>query len=125
MKHPNSIVLLLALALLFVTCKNDKKESDKENTNLENHHQHQVGETGHDVANYQCPMKCEGEKTYNEAGSCPTCKMQLKQISSDDHGHHDSKAKAVYQCPMKCEGELTYPEKGSCPKCKMDLKELK
>lgn len=26
---------------------------------------------------YYCPMKCEGEKTYSEAGSCPTCGMDL------------------------------------------------
>ena len=27
---------------------------------------------------YQCPMKCEGDKTYKEAGSCPKCNMHLK-----------------------------------------------
>ncbi len=26
---------------------------------------------------YQCPMKCEGEKTYMEAGKCPKCNMDL------------------------------------------------
>ena len=26
---------------------------------------------------YYCPMKCEGEKTYSEEGSCPTCEMDL------------------------------------------------
>ena len=26
---------------------------------------------------YYCPMKCEGEKTYAEAGSCPVCGMDL------------------------------------------------
>lgn len=29
---------------------------------------------------YQCPMKCEGEKTYAEAGKCPVCKMNLKDV---------------------------------------------
>lgn len=29
---------------------------------------------------YQCPMQCEGEVTYNEAGSCNICKMDLKPI---------------------------------------------
>ena len=29
---------------------------------------------------YQCPMKCEGEKTYEEEGTCPKCKMDLKEI---------------------------------------------
>ncbi|MBL7807893.1 MAG: efflux RND transporter periplasmic adaptor subunit [Saprospiraceae bacterium] len=26
---------------------------------------------------WQCPMKCEGEKTYPQPGSCPVCKMDL------------------------------------------------
>lgn len=29
---------------------------------------------------YQCPMKCEGEKTYNQPGSCPVCKMDLVSV---------------------------------------------
>ncbi len=32
------------------------------------------------VATYQCPMKCEGDKTYTEAGNCPVCKMNLKEV---------------------------------------------
>ena len=27
---------------------------------------------------YQCPMKCEGDKTYDKAGKCPICNMNLK-----------------------------------------------
>lgn len=29
---------------------------------------------------YQCPMKCEKEKTYDEQGKCPVCGMKLKGI---------------------------------------------
>ena len=29
---------------------------------------------------YQCPMKCEGEKTFAEPGSCAVCKMDLKPL---------------------------------------------
>jgi Cu(I)/Ag(I) efflux system membrane fusion protein len=29
------------------------------------------------VAQYACSMKCEGEKTYANAGSCPVCGMAL------------------------------------------------
>jgi protein SCO1/2 len=29
---------------------------------------------------YQCPMKCEGEKTYDKPGECPLCKMELKEV---------------------------------------------
>lgn len=33
------------------------------------------------AATYACPMKCEGEKTYTEAGSCPECGMDLTVVS--------------------------------------------
>lgn len=29
---------------------------------------------------YQCPMKCEQEKTYNKPGECPVCGMEIKGI---------------------------------------------
>lgn len=29
---------------------------------------------------YQCPMKCEGEKTYESEGKCPKCGMFLQKI---------------------------------------------
>jgi len=29
---------------------------------------------------YQCPMKCEGEKTYDKPGKCPVCQMDMKEV---------------------------------------------
>ncbi|MFO7535010.1 MAG: efflux RND transporter periplasmic adaptor subunit [Kiritimatiellia bacterium] len=29
-----------------------------------------------------CPMKCEGEKTYDQAGNCPVCNMKLVPVPS-------------------------------------------
>ncbi len=29
---------------------------------------------------YQCPMKCEGTKTYAKKGKCPSCAMELKLV---------------------------------------------
>lgn len=29
---------------------------------------------------YQCPMKCEGTKTYDTMGTCPKCKMDLVKL---------------------------------------------
>lgn len=66
-----------------------------------------------DTVVYQCPMKCEGDKTYDKAGKCPECNMDLKVVSKP--------ITSFYQCPMKCEGERTYDKAGKCPKCKMDL----
>jgi Heavy metal binding domain len=33
------------------------------------------------ASKYFCPMKCEGEKTYDQAGRCPVCKMKLKPVA--------------------------------------------
>ena len=32
------------------------------------------------AAKYFCPMKCEGEKTYDQPGNCPVCNMKLKEV---------------------------------------------
>ncbi|MBL7897361.1 MAG: hypothetical protein JNJ99_02415 [Crocinitomicaceae bacterium] len=29
---------------------------------------------------YQCPMKCEGDKTYPDPGECPVCGMEMEEI---------------------------------------------
>jgi acetolactate decarboxylase len=63
---------------------------------------------------YQCPMKCEGDKTYDKPGKCPVCGMSLRKISQPE----------VYQCPMKCEGEKTYDKPGKCPVCGMSLRKV-
>ena len=39
-------------------------------------------------AKYQCPMKCEGDKTYDKPGSCPVCNMDLEKVEAS-HEHHD------------------------------------
>jgi len=48
---------------------------------------------------YQCPMKCEGVKTYESEGKCPKCGMFLKEIDGKavhlhkdkdkNHNHHN------------------------------------
>ena len=37
------------------------------------------GQDAH-AAHYQCPMDCEEGKTYEEAGTCPVCKMDLEKV---------------------------------------------
>ncbi|HPF91378.1 MAG: hypothetical protein H6592_13160 [Flavobacteriales bacterium] len=34
----------------------------------------------HEHAHYQCPMKCEDDKTYEEPGTCPVCGMELAEV---------------------------------------------
>lgn len=38
--------------------------------------------TQHELVVYQCPMQCEGDKTYSEGGRCPICKMDLKPVTN-------------------------------------------
>jgi len=30
---------------------------------------------------FQCPLKCEGNKTYNVPGNCPVCNRHLEQVT--------------------------------------------
>ncbi len=90
MKQVSKILMLLfVLGIVFTACdnvKNDKetkeivsKENEQTKEDLEKDHDH-----GYEMAMgaYQCPMKCEGEKTYAEEGSCPKCKMDLKKVEA-------------------------------------------
>jgi hypothetical protein len=43
---------------------------------------HDTGKDQQEVS-YQCPMNCEGNKTYNQPGVCPVCSMQLVMVGSD------------------------------------------
>lgn len=44
------------------------------------HQNHQISNT-ESKSVYQCPMKCEGEKTYSAPGNCPVCNMRLTQVN--------------------------------------------
>jgi len=94
---------------------------------------------------YYCPMKCEGEKVYEQPGDCPVCNMHLvpvegqlrpdrstghEKVEHRDHEKHlhthpgtsHSHGSGKYYCPMRCEGEKVYDEPGDCPVCGMHLK---
>ncbi len=93
---------------------------------------------------YFCPMKCEGEKVYDQPGDCPVCNMHLIPVNHnknhEEHDHHGHKepespmnvhqgkdsgdTNDKYYCTMLCEGDKTYPEPGDCPVCGMHLKKL-
>ena len=62
MKNIKFVVILFLVLLSFTSCDSNKQKQKDE------------------IA-YQCPMKCEGEKTFNSKGSCSICNMDLKSIS--------------------------------------------
>ena len=63
MKITLNLVLLCFMTLLFIACNSKKNNTTK-------------------TALYQCPMKCEGEKTFENQRSCAVCKMDLQPLSS-------------------------------------------
>ncbi|MFO8234954.1 MAG: copper-translocating P-type ATPase [Bacteroidales bacterium] len=65
---------------------------------------------------YYCPMKCEGDKTYDQPGDCPVCGMHLKK---EEAKQVPGSKKTNYTCPMHPEIKQDSP--GSCPKCGMAL----
>ena len=73
-------------------------------------HNHEPIKDGNGV--FYCPMHCEGEKTYDKAGDCPVCGMDLieqpKLVQTSQ-----------YTCPMHSEVIKDAP--GACPICGMDL----
>lgn len=38
------------------------------------------GSADKNETSYQCPMKCEGTKTYDKPGDCPVCGMELQGV---------------------------------------------
>lgn len=70
-------MLFIAGSTIFSACGNSESTPHEEMSNDENMEKtDQHAEHTH----YQCPMKCEGEKTYEEPGTCPVCEMDLKEV---------------------------------------------
>ena len=83
------------------------------------HHDHQQHSHQNKDANssasetYYCPMRCEGDKTYDKPGDCPGCGMHLvKEATAVASG-------TIYTCSMHPEIKRNKP--GSCPICGMEL----
>ncbi|MCT3647660.1 heavy metal translocating P-type ATPase [Elizabethkingia anophelis] len=122
-----------------------KEEKSSCCSTTKHQHQHSIA-TADNISpsgQYICPMKCEGEKIYNEPGRCPVCGMLLapieevntpvkeEKISCCSSGHHHAEKPKVtsssagkYYCPMHCEGDKLYDNPGSCPVCGMNLEKI-
>jgi cation transport ATPase len=69
---------------------------------------------GKGTGTYYCPMHCEGDKTYDKAGDCPVCGMDLVEEQNIS-----STSSEQWTCPMH--PEIVKDEPGACPICGMDL----
>lgn len=83
--------------------------------------------SGHEAqshAHFACPMDCEDGKVYEEAGTCPVCKMDLTEVAqaseteSEVSHNHDH----TFACPMH--SEITGHDGDKCSICGMDLKAI-
>lgn len=81
--------ILLLVAISITSCKDAKKDTtDPKTTEAKVSVKEKLA-----LVTFQCPMKCEKEKVYTKAGSCPICKMDLKEVkvtaTQDSHEGHN------------------------------------
>ena len=50
---------------------------------------------------YQCPMHCEGDKTYDKPGTCSVCKMELQELAMNVKKEGESSELSIYNLPSK------------------------
>ena len=64
--------IIIATAIVLTSCGGETK------TDEHNHEGHDHSEMA--STKYACPMKCEGDITYDKKGECPVCHMDLKEV---------------------------------------------
>lgn len=77
-------IICCILSIGLTACKNDTSKKETE------------------VIAYQCPMQCEGDKTYDDAGSCPICNMDLKAVeikTAVEKSSNDISDMSIYNLP--------------------------
>ena len=101
-----------------------KKDSARYSIHKQGEHQHHSAPEkvkqpkGKGTGTFYCPMHCEGDKTYDKAGDCPVCGMDLVEEQSLSTSNAEQ-----WTCPMH--PEIVKDESGSCPICGMDLVPMK
>jgi Cu+-exporting ATPase len=95
--------------------KNDGGRYSIHSSGEQHHHEVKKEEKpkGKGTGTFYCPMHCEGEKTYDKAGDCPVCGMDLVEE------RNLASSSTQFTCPMH--PEVVKDEPGSCPICGMDL----
>ena len=85
--------IILSIAIIgafgFASCTSEKKTEKQEAEKKEMNHD-KVNHDEKAVAVYQCPMKCEGDKTYADKDvKCPTCNMSLVEVEREKGENHE------------------------------------
>ncbi len=82
-----ALSVILVISLVLTSCGSKSGTPTATTSNTDQMTVDTAGASKPMVAVYQCPMKCEGEKTYDKAGKCPKCGMDLKEM--ENHEGHD------------------------------------
>ncbi len=95
-----AVAEVLTVGFTVISCKSEvKKDAEEVTTEVVNDLEEVKEEIKEEVeetiamASYQCPMKCEGDKTYDSPGQCPACKMDLTEVKAEgeaeEHEHEE------------------------------------
>ncbi|MBT8279004.1 MAG: hypothetical protein KJO41_08380 [Bacteroidia bacterium] len=78
-------LLVFCVSIVMVSCKESKEKEEETKSSL-------AAEKAEMAMNdvFQCPMDCEDGKTYEEEGTCPVCKMDLKKVEHDKEKHDEA-----------------------------------
>lgn len=83
------LMLSVCFTVAMVSCKETDKKTDA-NADTEMNETHAADQADMAMnAEYQCPMDCEEGKTYDTAGACPVCGMDLKEVEKEDADDND------------------------------------
>ncbi|WP_077406994.1 heavy metal translocating P-type ATPase [Cellulophaga omnivescoria] len=105
----------IALETFQEALKNDGDRYSIHNVGEQVHTPKKEAQTkGQGTGTFYCPMHCEDDKTYDQAGDCPVCGMDLVEEQN-----LNAVAEQQYTCPMH--PDVVKDEPGDCPICGMDL----
>lgn len=71
---------IIIAAALFTSCNNNTPKSESADITAATADTSAIAATDSALATYQCPMKCQGDTTYNAPGKCPVCEMDLEKL---------------------------------------------
>lgn len=77
LKYMKHILILccLILSVGLTSCKSDASKNTEDQ-----------------IAFYECPMACEGDRTYDIPGACPVCKMDLVEVDLESQKSNNHKS---------------------------------
>lgn len=73
-------ILVVTLISVIISCKENKEQEIMQMDSHDGHDHSKMEET---ASVYYCPMKCEGDKTYDKVGECPKCGMDLVVVEKE------------------------------------------